>query len=408
MVLMQETIDIRDPIHGYIRLTPLEMAVMDSPPLQRLRHIRQLGLTDLVYPGATHNRFAHSLGTLHVAGRVLDHLFQQSPASLLPPEKKRDRIRQLVRIAALVHDTGHSPFSHALEGLFPAGYHHERMALELIRHSELGTILNEHAGETGITPDDVVRVIRGDLPEGLSFLHSMISGELDVDKMDYLLRDSHYCGVTYGHYDLERLLYTLTLLPGPEGPRIGVLEGGIHALEAFVLARYYMFTQVYFNPTSKILEMHLDQFLRDRDVRWDVEVAPFLLSDDDRVRSLLKEGSDHFHARQVLSRSHYPLAYETDEHMDDEQEERFTGMFDRISEEYPKGTIFLSNATKDPHRFSETRVRVRMWNDSLLEVTERSSFIGKLKRINQYRVYVPREFVEEVKRKFTAAASGDA
>ncbi|HPR63479.1 MAG TPA: HD domain-containing protein [Thermoanaerobaculia bacterium] len=400
---MAKALDIRDPVHGYIRLTPLEASILDTPEFQRLRFVSQLGLTNLVFPGATHTRFSHALGVMHLAGRLFDHLIHQSPETLLPPPGERERLRHLIRITALLHDIGHSPFSHALESLFPEGMNHERMAVRIIQNSAISEVIREAGSVIGITIEDIVNLMTGHLPPEQIFLFQSLNGELDVDKMDYLLRDSLFCGVGYGHYDLERLLYTITLLPGPEGPRIGVLDGGIHALEAFVLARYYMFTQVYFDATSKIIEKHLEQFFSTRSFQWPMEPSRFIETDDTDILSQLRASSTDPHARRVLQRNHYPITYETDEHLDEVQEQRFVSILSSVQEALPAGSLFCSNATKDPHHFSQAKVMVLRWDGSLQDVTERSSFIGQLKRINQYRIYAREDLREDIQHRFMTA-----
>ncbi len=243
---------LRDPIHGFIETDALEAALVDSRPLQRLRFIHQLGLTFLVYPGAEHSRFSHVLGAMTLAGRMVDALLGKSPG-LLPPEERR-RARRLARLAALFHDAGHAPFSHSAEELFEGGIDHEAMTARLLASDEISALFERHGD--GIAPREVAALLAGDVPPERRFLTQVISGELDVDKMDYLLRDSLYCGVRYGVYDLDRLLDTLAVVADPETGAlgVGVEEGGVHAVEALVLARYYMFTQVYFNVTGKAFD----------------------------------------------------------------------------------------------------------------------------------------------------------
>ena len=256
-------LSIRDPVHGFVRADPLETALINSRPVQRLRFIHQLGFTFLVFPGAEHSRFGHVIGAMHLAGRVYDALCSKSggmlPGGAAAPE------RRLTRAAALLHDLGHAPFSHSAEDLFEGGIDHEEMTRRLLGSPEIEEIFARH-GE-GLGTADVRRLLAGGRharPSGCCA--KIVSGELDVDKMDYLLRDSLFCGVRYGTYDLERLLDTMLPIEDPETGEwgIGVEEGGVHALEALVMARYYMFTQVYFNVTGKALELHLNEWLEER------------------------------------------------------------------------------------------------------------------------------------------------
>ncbi len=288
--------EIRDPIHGFIRLHEWERDIINHPVFQRLRRIRQLAFTDMVYPGATHSRFEHSLGVMHLAGRAYD-LLTGNPTSrerlrseLHYDEDGINRARRIVRLAALLHDIGHGPFSHVAEALMPADpgktsksgkpavYGHERYSAAIIRtffkdviddHKELRT-------NVGITADDVAGLLAGDVKLGSHlFWRDLITSQMDVDRMDYLLRDAYHCGVRYGIYDLDRLLYTMAIAPGmpepggqigdtdtSEGLSIGVQEGGQHAAEELILARYAMFTQVYFHRTRRAYDFHLEQVLK--------------------------------------------------------------------------------------------------------------------------------------------------
>ncbi|HSU83580.1 MAG TPA: HD domain-containing protein, partial [Thermoanaerobaculia bacterium] len=278
-------LSIRDPVHGFVRADPLEAALVNSRPVQRLRFIHQLGFTFLVFPGAEHSRFGHVIGAMHLAGRVYDALCSKS-GGMLPGESRAPE-RRLARAAALLHDLGHAPFSHSAEDLFEEGIDHEEMTRRLLGSPEIEEIFARHGD--GITTADVRHLLQGGGTPTERLLAKIVSGELDVDKMDYLLRDSLFCGVRYGTYDLERLLDTILPIEDPETGEwgIGVDEGGVHALEALVMARYYMFTQVYFNVTGKALELHLNEWLEERGIRWPAEPEAFLAQDDVSVWSAL-------------------------------------------------------------------------------------------------------------------------
>ena len=258
-------LSLRDPIHGFIKTDTLETALLQSRALQRLRYVRQLGWTYLIFPGAEHSRFSHVLGTMHLAGRLYDALAAKSDGWL--PTEPRCRERRLVRVAALLHDIGHAPFSHSAEDLFEDDIDHEDMTCRLLRTPELEAIFAQD-GE-GLDVEAVIRVLCKTGEGSERFLTEIVTSELDVDKMDYLLRDSLHCGVRYGNFDLERLLDTVVPIEDPVigAWRIGVEHGGVHALEALVMARYYMFTQVYFNVTGKVMEHHYAAWLRSEGLR---------------------------------------------------------------------------------------------------------------------------------------------
>ena len=387
-------VSIRDPIHGFIRTDELEKALIDSRPLQRLRSIRQLGFANLVFPGAEHSRFSHVLGAMELAGRVYDALAARADG-LLDPDR-RSRGRRLIRVAALVHDIGHAPFSHSAEGLFVDGIDHEEMTRRLLGIDEMRTIF-DRTGD-GLTPEAVIELLAGPADATGRLLAQIISGELDVDKMDYLLRDSLYCGVRYGSYDLERLLDTILPLqdPGTGEWGLGIGEGGVHALEALVMARYYMFTQVYFNVTGKVLELHFSQWLRQQRLSWPSDPEEFLIHDDTSTLALMRSSYSR-HARAVVAREHFPLAFETGEHLSAEEKARFESLLPQLEERFGAEHLLVSNSAKDPHRLGASGVLVRRFNGELEPMERASHFIGHVGRIERYRVYTPPEMAAEAR-----------
>jgi uncharacterized protein len=377
-------LSIRDPVHGFIRADALETALINSRPVQRLRFIHQLGFTFLVFPGAEHSRFSHVIGAMHLAGRLYDALCSKGEG-LLP---SRGPERRLVRAAALLHDVGHAPFSHSAEELFEGGIDHEEMTRRLLSTPEVEAVFARHGD--GIGTADVARLLHGGGSPTEKLLSQVVSGELDVDKMDYLLRDSLYCGVRYGTFDLERLLDTVLPLADPLTGEwgIGIEEGGIHALEALVMARYYMFTQVYFNATGKALELHLNEWMKETGALWASDPDAFLAQDDVSVWSAMR-ASGSLHARAVVEREHFPVAFETREHLPPEEKERFEALVPDLVERFGAGNLLLSNSAKDPHRMGSSRVLVRLWDGSLEPMERASQFIRHLSRIDRYRVYTP-------------------
>lgn len=384
---------LRDPIHGFIETDALEAALVDSRPLQRLRFIHQLGLTFLVYPGAEHSRFSHVLGAMALAGRMVDALTRKSPELLDPKEHRRSR--RLVRLAALFHDAGHAPFSHSAEELFEGGIDHEAMTARLLHSDEIAALFKRHGD--GLAPADVAALLAGEVPPERRFLAQVISGELDVDKMDYLLRDSLYCGVRYGVYDLDRLLDTLAVVQDPETGAlgVGVEEGGVHAIEALVLARYYMFTQVYFNVTGKALEQHLSEWMHAEGRRWPADPELFLRQDDLSTLEAMR-ASDNLHAQAVVHRRHFPLAFETREHLSAEEGEAFEALLPELKARFGEGEILVARSAKDPHRLGGSPVWVRYGDGRLESMESASHFIRYLTRIDRYRVYTRPEIRDAV------------
>jgi HD superfamily phosphohydrolase len=390
---------IRDPVHGFVHADALEAELIGSRPMQRLRFIRQLGLAHLVFPGAEHSRFSHALGVMHLAGKLYDALAAKSDGALDPSLRCADR--RTLRAAALLHDVGHAPFSHTAEELFDEPIDHEEMSRRLLRSAEVEAAFSRHR----LDLEPVLDLLRGGGAGARRLLAQSLSGEIDVDKMDYLLRDSLFCGVEYGRFDLARLLDTVLPLNDPQTGEwgIGVDAGGVHALEALVLARYYMFTQVYFNVTVKVLELHLNQWLAESGVRWSADPERFLEQDDVWVHSRLR-ASRSTHARALLERERFLLAGQTREHLSRADAARFEHDLAPLKERY-RDQILISRSSKDPHHLRRSRLLVRHENGSLEPMAEASRFIRYLDRIEQFRVYTAPAIRDEVRR---ALASDDA
>ena len=227
---------VRDPLWDNIQLEPAAVAVIDTAVFQRLRQVRQLGHAFLVYPGATHTRFEHALGAYHLTNRALASLAERGDL-----DRVSDDERLAVRLAALLHDIGHYPFSHALE---EAGFpNHEALGAHRLNEGPLGELLRGVGGESLISR--IAAMIQG---TSMAPLGGLISGSLDLDKIDYLSRDARMCGVPYGAVDVDRLMASLVLVPTGRGARqVGVHEKGISALESLLFAKYQMYRNVYWH-----------------------------------------------------------------------------------------------------------------------------------------------------------------
>ena len=231
---------IRDPLWNTIRLDPAAVRIVDTAEFQRLRYIRQLGLAHLVYPGATHTRFDHALGVYHLTVTALRHLRERGGT---PPEAWESQ--ELVPYAALLHDIGHYAFSHALEELDTEEIRADHE--EASKHFFASPALRDALAPLGLgAPDRIHDLIRGE--SGIP-LRGLVSGSLDLDKMEYLRRDARFCGVPYGEVDVDRLLQGMTLLPDPGTGKfeVGVQEKAVAALESLLFAKYQMFRNVYWH-----------------------------------------------------------------------------------------------------------------------------------------------------------------
>src|SRR5579872_697788 len=223
--------------------------------MQRLRRLRQLGLAYLAYPSAEHTRFSHALGALAMGDRVLEALRRHSP-EYFGDEADYERQRRLLRASLLLHDIGHGPFSHACEAVL--GTPHEQRTPEILRQPEIIAAL----GRLHLEAEEVLELVIGSPNPRYPVLRELVSGpNLDVDRMDYLLRDGYFTGVASGRYDVDQLVSSLRVFEVNGRPQLGIDGRGVVALESFVLARYMMFATVYFHHTTRMLEHVLQQAL---------------------------------------------------------------------------------------------------------------------------------------------------
>ncbi len=279
---------IFDPIHHFIELDEPEVALLNAGPVQRLRRLRQLGLAYLAFPAAEHSRFGHALGALATGDRILTALRAHDDGYF---ENDADfaRQRRLLRASLLLHDIGHGPFSHACEAVL--GVRHETRTEEILALPEIEACLDA----IGVDPEQVLALILGDPLSPYPVLRELVSGpNLDADRMDYLLRDSYFTGVVNGRYDADQLIASLRVFDRFGKPVLGVDGRGIVALESFVLARYMMFSTVYFHHTTRQFERSLQTALR---LVWSDPEAlaatrDFLAWDDFRVLEALRFATD--------------------------------------------------------------------------------------------------------------------
>lgn len=269
---------IKDPIHGYIQINGTERAVIDTYPIQRLRRIRQLAGSEFVYPAANHTRFEHVLGAMYLAGVL---------GAALPADLSDHHVEQL-RLAALLHDIGHGPFSHVFEPLMIRylGKTHEDLVPWLVNETEIADKLEK----AGFNPKTLGRLAVGRLADKKRpFLDQVISSSVDVDKMDFLVRDSFHTGAGYGSIDVHRLLYTMDILDG----NLSVDGTAVATLESFLLARLESFRTIYFHRASRAVQIMIVKALeaaKDELALLDFdEPADYLRLDDYKVWADLRE-----------------------------------------------------------------------------------------------------------------------
>lgn len=274
MALSPEFEVIRDPLWDNIRLDRAALAALDTPTVQRLRYVRQLGHAFLVYPGATHTRFEHALGAYHLTRKALASLEERGELQCVAEED-----RMAVRMAALLHDIGHYPFSHALEEAgFPS---HEKLGVAKLERAELGERLREMGAGF---PERVGELIT---QRSRSPLQGLISGSLDLDKIDYLSRDAFMCGVPYGTVDVDRLLASLTLVESNGRQEVGVHEKGVSALESLLFAKYQMYRNVYWHHAVRSATCMFKRAVRAAVSRKAIDVAAIAEATDDALMELL-------------------------------------------------------------------------------------------------------------------------
>jgi hypothetical protein len=408
--------EFRDPVYGFIVLNDLERDIVNTWPFQRLKYIHQLAMTYQVYHGATHKRFEHSLGVMEMASRAFDQILRRKEREMDLwfdwNHKDKSRLRQILRLAALLHDIGHLPFSHAAEEkLCPPGWNHEKYTAEIIRSVEIRQIIEDEYYEEGIRVDkDIIPIIVSDetpLDATAMFFKELITGDLGADRMDYLIRDSLHTGVFYGRFDYERLLNTLTVWMDEEReiPVLAIERGGIHAAEGLVLARYFMFLQVYFHRVRRIYDRHLQDYLIEILPRgFPKNVNEFLKWTDYRVLDSAAgdlEGGDEgrkLKARRILCREHFRTAWEADKETLDTLPPDFPPKLEEaLKKHMPEIETVIDDSTAAPTKFEKAEFLVvdEMRNQAKNILAE-SAIIEKLGVIRQVRVYAERQHREDV------------
>ncbi len=327
-------ISIHDPIHGTIEVSAREIKLVDSRPFQRLRHIKQLGFSEMAFPGATHSRYAHSLGAMKMATHIVDRLLE----ALEMPAVEAARLRQSVRLAVLFHDLGHPPMSHVSErvmpkleklGLGPWAFGeegrqatHEDYTVKLLIDSELTQLIEDQLGYMGVTGPRLAALVMGKPPPGdasafvvggqdlLPLLHQIVSSEMDADRMDYLRRDAYYCGVSYGNFDHLWLTANITCHQHEGRQAMALLHKGVWAFENFLLARYHMFLAVYYHHTATCFDHLLGRYYDSGEYTLPSDSEAYLETDDVHLLGRLRASKDPW-AQMVVRRRSYRLLVET-------------------------------------------------------------------------------------------------
>ncbi|MDE3095292.1 MAG: HD domain-containing protein [Chloroflexota bacterium] len=390
----------------------LERQVVDSTPFQRLKRIKQLSTTHYLYPGAMHTRFEHSVGTMHLATIAFDTLVAKGGSGFLAAmgwstEREAERARQILRLGALLHDVGHSPFSHGPEALFRDGARHENYTKRLIEEGEIQSVL---AGSRlfSIPVEDVVYVAVGPRLQtppkdvGIRFLGELVFGDLGADRIDYLNRDSLHLGVQYGRFDYARLLNTLTVTEHHGDPVLAIEAGGVHAAESLLLARYFMFTQVYYHPIRVIYDRHLTDFIKAyleerHGGYFPAELPAYIALTDVEIEEVMQRDSEPWAriSEPLRRRTHYRLAREV--HPDELAAN--PALFDKLEESVVNefgNDVRVDAPTKETHSLKTGDLLV-VDDGEVVDILVRSELIQRLPpTIWRGRVYAKKEREEEV------------
>jgi len=312
-------VEIRDPVHGSIAIHDAEIEILEHPFFQRLRNIKQLGFSEYVFPGASHTRYLHSIGVMHVATMVFDSLFKdQSSKEIL-------RLKESLRLACLLHDIGHAPLSHSTESVMPAvsalklppqfmekerQATHEDYTIKSITDSSFTQSFKGVIDEFGISPTAIAELVVGETRNPSYFtykninyfplLHQLVSSEMDCDRMDYLLRDSYFCGVSYGKFDLDWIIDNLKICLENSQAYLGISERAISTFDDFLLSRFHMFMMVYFHYRAvcleQMLQRYFDSSVNEYSIPGDIEA--YLEHDDAYLYRILKR-SQNVWARRI-------------------------------------------------------------------------------------------------------------
>lgn len=315
--------EIRDPVHGSIPIHDSEIKILEHAFFQRLRNIKQLGFSEYVFPGATHTRYLHSIGVMNIATLVFNGLFKEQQS------KDILRLKETLRLACLLHDIGHAPLSHSTESVMPMlselklpkqfqdkedrQASHEDYTIKSIVDSSFTESFKGVREEFGILPNAVAELVIGETSNpgyftvnGINYfpmLHQLVSSEMDCDRMDYLLRDSYFCGVSYGKFDLDWIIDNLKICHEGNEAYLGISERAISTFDDFLLSRFHMFMMVYFHYRAVCLEQMLLRYFKSAGNEYAIpaDIEAYLDHDDPYLYKFLKNSNNIWAKRVVMN-----------------------------------------------------------------------------------------------------------
>lgn len=373
---------VRDPIHGYIELDEITHSLIDTPFIQRLRRIKQLGLSNLVYPGANHTRFEHSLGVMHLANVLTRQIKNIS-------EQEKNELR----VAALLHDIGHGPLSHVTES-FIIKYTRQKHEdiLHLLRKGEIAEILEKH----DLNPINIQKHIKGE-----SNLGKILSSEIDVDRMDYLVRDSHYTGVAFGLIDHIRLIHEMQFYED----KLVIREGGLKAAESLLVSRFLMHPSVYYHHVSRIAETMCVKGIQDLIQKDKIQPGQLRQMDDCQILYLMRidKGYAGEIAKRLEERRLYKRALYVGLDAVDESIFKYKNSIARIEAEIAEIAGISANDIlidiPKPPQMSELKALVNI-NNKMIRLDHASYVVSTLEKANKDNwkmgVYTSKEHREKV------------
>ena len=329
--------EIRDPVHGSIHIDDDEIPIITTPFFQRLRNIKQLGLSEYVFPGATHTRFIHSIGVMSIGDKVFNKIFKK-----ITPSKDIKRLEKTFKLSCLLHDIGHAPLSHATESVMPLiqslniskrhisidekrsnrQANHEDYTIKTITDSSLVESLKMVERDLEVDKDCIADLVSGKTqnPEyfsidGINYfpvLHQLVSSELDCDRMDYLLRDAYFCGVSYGRFDLDWMIDNIEACIIDNNAYLGISERAVATFDDFLLSRFHMFLQVYFHYRSVCLEQLLLKYFKGSPSEYCIpsDIEKYILHDDYYLTKIIRS-SDNRYAKAIVNNKIPTKIYES-------------------------------------------------------------------------------------------------